>query len=114
MGFKSTLSGDITPFKVGGLIFPSKYLYEDLKGIDTGAKIILSDLNDEKDLQDFFNKIRPIKVIETYPEAREEMDGLFPNITGFLCYEFYGTSNFREKCYKFADKFFSKFEYIEL
>ena len=84
MGFKSTLTGDITPFKVGGLIFPSKYRYEDMKGIDTGAKIILSDLNDEKDLQDFFNKIRVIKVIETYPEAREEMDGLFPNITGFL------------------------------
>ena len=114
MGFKSTLPGDITPFKVGGLIFPSKYCYEDLKGIDTGAKIILSDLNDEKDLQDFFNKIRPIKVIETYPEAREEIDGLFPNITGFLCYEIYGTSNIREKCYKFADKFFSKLKYIEI
>ena len=110
MGFKSTLPGDITPFKVGGLIFPSKYCYEDLKRIDVDAKIILSDLNDEKDLQDFFNKIGPIKVIETYPEAIEEMDGLFPNITGFLCYEFYGTSNFREKCYKFADKFFSKFK----
>ena len=114
MGFKSILPGVITPFKVGGLIFPSKHCYEDFKGIDTGAKNILSDFNDEKDLQDFFNKIRPIKVIETYPEAREEMDGLFPNITGFLCYEFYGTSNFREKCYKFADKFFSKFEYIEI
>ena len=114
MGFKSTLPGDITPFKVGGLIFPSKYLYEDLKRIDVDAKNILSDLNDEKDLQDFFNKISLIKVIETYPEAIEEMDGLFPNITGFLCYEFYGTSNFREKCYKFADKFFSKFEYVEI
>ena len=114
MGFKSTLTGDITPFKVGGLIFTSKYRYEDMKGIDTGAKIIISDFNDEKDLQDFFNKIRPIKVIETYPEAREEMDGLFPNITGFLCYEFYGTSNYLEKCYKFAVKFFSKFKYIEL
>ena len=114
MGFKSTLPGDITPFKVGGLIFPSKYLYEDLKRIDVDVKNILSDLNDEKDLQDFFNKISPIKVIETYPEAIEEMDVLFPNITGFLCYEFYGTSNSREKCYKFADKFFSKFEYVEI
>ena len=114
MGFKSTLPGDITPYKVGGLIFPSKHRYEDLKGIDSGVEIILSDYNDEKDLQYFFNKIRPIKVIETYPEAREEMDGLFPNITGFLCYEFYGTSNSLEKRYKFADKFFSKFKYIEL
>ena len=110
MGFKSILPGDITPYKVGGLIFPSKYRYEDLKGIDSVAEIILSDFNDEKD---FFNKIRPIKVIETYPEAREEIDGLFPNITGFLCYEFYGTSNSLEKRYKFAVKFFSKFKYIE-
>ena len=54
MGFKSTLPGDITPYKVGGLIFPSKYRYEDLKGIDSGVEIILSDFNDEKDLQDFF------------------------------------------------------------
>ena len=114
MGFKSTLPSDITPFKVGGLIFPSKYRYEDLKRIDVDAKNIILDFNDEKDIQDFVNKISPIKVIETYPEAREEMDGLFPNITGFLCYEFYGTSNFLEKCYKFADKFFSKFKYIEL
>ena len=114
MGFKSTLSGNITPYKVGGLIFPSKYRYEDLKGIDSGVEIILSDFNDEKDLQDFFNKISPIKVIETYPEAREEMDGLFPNITRFLCYEFYATSNSLEKRYKFAVKLFSKFDYIEL
>ena len=114
MGFKSTLSGDITPFKVGGLIFPSKYPYEDLKRIDDDAENIISDFNDEKDIQDFVNKINPIKVIETYPEAREEMDGLFSNITGFLCYEFYGTSNYLKKCYKFADKFFSKCEYVEL
>ena len=113
MGFKSTLPGDITPFKVGGLIFPSKYRYEDLKRIDVDAENIISDFNDEKDIQDFVNKINPIKVIETYPEAREEMDGLFFNITGFLCYEFYGTSNYLEKRYKFAVKFFSKFKYIE-
>ena len=114
MGYKSTLPGAITPYKVGGLIFPSKHLYEDLKGKDVDAENIISDFNDEKDIQDFVNKINPIKVIETYPEAREEMDGLFPNITGFLCYEFYGISNSLEKRYKFADKFFSKFEYIEL
>ena len=114
MGFKSTLPGDITSFKVGGLIFSSKYCYEDMKGIDVDAENIISDFNDEKDIQDFFNQIRPIKVIETYPKAIEEMDGLFPNITGFLGYEFYGTSNFREKCYKFADRFFSKFRFIDL
>ena len=114
MGYKSTLPGVITPYKVGGLIFSSKHFYEDLKGIDVDAENIILDFNDEKDIQYFVNQISPIKVIETYPEAREEMDGLFPNITGFLCYEFYGTSNSLKKRYKFADKFFSKFEYIEL
>ena len=112
MGFKKTLPGDITPYKVGGLIFPSKYRYEDLKGIDSGVDIILSDINEE-DLQEFFDKIRPIEVIETYPEAREEMDGLFRNITQLLSYEFYGRSNLLKKSYKFAYMFFSKFNYRE-
>ena len=111
MGFKSATQRRNTSYKVGGLIFSSKDRYEDLKGIDSGVEIILSDINDEEELQEFFNNISPIEVIETYPEAREEMDGLFPNITRFLCYEFYGTSNKLKKCYKFADMFFSKFNY---
>ena len=113
MEFKSTLPGDITPYKVGGLIFPSKSRFEEFEEIDRGCKKIILDFNYEKYLQDFFNKIRPIKVIESYPYAREELDGLFPNILGLLTYELYGTRNTREKCKKFSDKFFSKFEYIE-
>ena len=85
MGYKTATQIRNTPYKVGGIIFPSKYRYEDLKGIDTGVDIILSHLgDDEEDLQEFFDKIKPIEVIERYPEAREEMDGLFPNIT--KCY----------------------------
>ena len=114
MGIKKTLPGDITPYKVGGLVFQSKYRYQDLKGIDSGAKVIVSDYNEEKYFQDFLNKSSMIKVIETYPEAREEIEGLFPNLTGFLCYEHFGTNSYRERCYKFAKKFFSKFEYIEI
>ena len=114
MGFETLSQRMNKPYKVGGLIFPSKYLYEDLKGIDSDVDIILSDLcNDEEDLQEFFNKIRPIEVIETYPEAREEMDGLFRNITQLLSYEFYLRSNFLKKSYKFAYMFFSKFNYRE-
>ena len=114
MGFKTTTQIRNTPYKVGGLIFPSKDRYEDLKGIDTGVDIILSYLgDDEEDLQVFFDKIKPIEVIETYPEAREEMDGLFRNITQLLCYEFYGRSNILKKSYKFASMFFSKFYYSE-
>ena len=113
MGFETLSQGMNKPYKVGGLIFPSKYCYEDFKGIDSGVDIILSDINDEEDLQEFFNKIRPIEVIETYPEAREEMDGLFRNITQLLSYEFYGRSNLLKKSYKFAYMFFSKFNYRE-
>ena len=103
-----------SPYKVGGLIFPSKDRYIDLKGIDIGVDIILSDLGDDKeDLQEFFDKIRPIEVIKTYPEASEEMDCLFPNITQLLSYEFYGRSNKLKKSYKFAYMFFSKFSYRE-
>ena len=36
MGFKSSQSKN-TQYKVGGLIFPSKERYEDLKGIDIGV-----------------------------------------------------------------------------
>ena len=114
MGFKSATQIRNTPYKVGGIIFPSRNRYEDLKGIDTGVDIILSHLgDDEEDLEVFFDKIRPIEVIEKYPEAREEMDGLFPNITKMLCYEFYGTSNKLKKNYKFAHMLFSKFNYRE-
>ena len=114
MGFKSATQIRNTPYKVGGIVFPSKYRYEDLKGIDTGVDIILSYLgDDEEDLQVFFDKIKPIEVIETYPEAREEMDGLFRNITQLLSYEFYGRSNLLKKSYKFASMFFSKFNYSE-
>ena len=111
MDFKSLAQRNNTPYKVGGLIFPSKYRYEDLKGIDSGVDIILSDLNNDKEeLQEFFDKIRLIEVIETYLDAREEMDGLFSNITRLLCYE--GNERFYFD-YKFAYMFFSKFNYRE-
>ena len=114
MGFKSTTQIRTSPYKVGGLIFPSKDRYDDLKGINSGVEVIISHLGDDgEDLQEFFDKIRPIEVIETYPDAREEMDGLFPNITQLLCYEFYGRSNILKKSYKFANMFFSKFNYSE-
>ena len=113
MGFKSATQIRNTPYKVGGFIFPSKDRYEELKGLDIGVDNILSGLDDDEDLQEFFDQIRPIEVIETYPDAREEMDGLFPNITKMLCYEFYGTSNKLKKVYKFAYMFFSKFSYRE-
>ena len=110
MGFKSLSQRNDIQYKVDGLIFPSKERYVDLKGIDIGADIILSDLNNEEKLQTFFDRINPIEVIETYPDASEEMGGLFPNITQLLFLE--GHERF-ELEYKFACMFFSKFNYRE-
>ena len=82
MRVKSATQRNITPYKVGGLIFPSQDRYVDLKGIDSDVDIILSDLdNDPGEILAFLDKIKPIEVIETYPGARKEMDGLFPNLT---------------------------------
>ena len=107
MGFKSLSQRNNTQYKVDGLIFPSKERYQDLKGIDIGVDIILSDFDNKEELQAFFDKIKPIEVIETYPDASEETDGLFPNITQLLCLE--GNERFYLD-YKFACMFFSKKE----
>ena len=109
MGIKSSQRNNIV-YKVGGLIFPSKDRYVDFKGIDSGADIIISDFRNEDNIIEFFNGIKPIKVIETYPDAREEMDDLFLNITRYLSYE--GNEMLYSK-YKFAIMFFKKFKYIE-
>ena len=110
MGFKSLAQSKNTQYKVDGLIFPSKECYENLKGIDAVGSIILLDLCNEEKLKAFFDKIKPIEVIETYPDAREETDGLFRNITHLLCLE--GNERFHLD-YKFACMFFSKFKYRE-
>ena len=50
MGFKSLSQRNNTQYKVGGLIFPSKERYEDLKGMDIAAGIILLDFYNEEKL----------------------------------------------------------------
>ena len=109
MGIKSSQRNN-TLYKVGGLIFPSKDRYVDFKGIDSGADIFILDLHNEDNIIDFFNRIKPIKVIGTYPNAREEMDGLFSNITRYLSYE---ANEILHLQYLFAIMFFSKFKYRE-
>ena len=75
MGFKTLSQRNNTQYKVGGLIFPSEERYRDLKTIDADVDNILSDLKyEEEKLQAYFDKIEPIEVIETYPDAREEID----------------------------------------
>ena len=109
IGIKSSQRNN-TLYKVGGVIFPNKDRYVDFKGMDDGADIFISDLRNEDNIIAFFNRIKPIEVIETYPEAREEMYGLFSNITRYLCYEAIEILHLQ---YNFAIMFFSKFKYRE-
>ena len=109
MGIKSSQRNK-TIYKVGGLIFPSKDRYIDFKGIDSGADIIISDFRNEDDIIEFFNGIKPIKVIGTHPDGVEELHGLFSNITNYLTYE---GNEILYLQYKFACMFFSKFKYTE-
>ena len=54
----------------------------------------------------YFDNIPKIKVIETYPDACEELDGLFRNATGCLMYEDEETSDYHIKFYKAVQKVF--------
>ena len=109
MKIKTLSQGSNTPYKVGGLIFPSKDRYVDLKGIDSGVDIIL-DYTDIDEVCSFLDKIKPVEVIETYPGARKEIDGLFQNLTRLN--NLGGDEIFYLK-YLFAKIFLKKFKYRE-
>ena len=115
MGFKSTnkqtsQSNNSNQFQVGGLIFDCKddyYLFinidinilETIKIINYGCIV----------MEEYFNKIKNINVTESYPDAREEMYGIFENATTLLQYE-----NTRyHNDYKVGCNFFSKINIIE-
>ena len=93
MGFKSKIIetsqiNNCNRFKVGGLIFDSEEDYLILKNIDSNSNQIVKSVEDGSiDLKDVFKNVKTINVEESYYDAREEMDGLFKNATGLLCYE---------------------------
>ena len=115
MGFKSTnkqtsQSNNCNTFKVGGLLFDSKEDYLLFKNIDKNINDTVKSVKDGSiDLKDVFNNVKTISVKECYYEAREELDGLFENATGLLCYE--GTTLVTE--YKVGCCFFDKINVIE-
>ena len=115
MGFKSTnkqtsQSNNCNTFKVGGLLFDSEEDYLILKNIDKNINHIVHLVNNGSlDLEDVFKHIKTISVKECYDEASEELDGLFENATGLLCYE--GTRFVIE--YKVGCCFFDKFNIIK-
>ena len=115
MGFKTkskktTQSNICNPFKLGGLIFDSEDDYLLLKNIDKNIMQIVKSVEDNSiDLKDVFNNIKKINVKESYYDAGEEMDGLFKNATGLLCYE---DTRF-DSYYKVGCCFFNKINIIE-
>ena len=115
MGFKSksiekSQTNNCNPFKVGGLIFDSEEDYLILKNIDSNINQIVKSVEDGSiDLKDVFNNVKTINVEESYDDAREEMDGLFENATGLLCYE--GTRFYNN--YKVGCCFFNKINIIK-
>ena len=115
MGFKSksiekSQLNNCNRFKVGGLIFDSEEDYLILKNIDSNINQIVKSVEDGSiDLKDVFNNVKTINVEESYYDAREEMDGLFENATGLLCYE--GTRFYNN--YKVGCCFFNKIHILK-
>ena len=112
MGFKCKQNNS---FKFGGLIFDSEEDYKSLKRVDNNILNIVKIVkNSSEDLENIFKNIKPINVTETYPDAYDEIDGIYPNATSLLIYEDY--SGVCEE-YKVAIKFFKKINvkhYIDL
>ena len=108
MGFTSqnkqsnnTTYSNNTSFKIGGLIFESVDDYLIFKNLEKNINITIDLVkNGLININDIYNNITPINVKEEYPEASEELDGLFIYVTELLCYNDEGT--------KVAKRFFSK------
>ena len=102
MGFKRKQNNS---FKLGGLIFDSEEDYKSLKRVDNNIFNILKLVkNSSEDLENIFNNIKPINITETYPDAYDEIDGIYSNTTSLLIYEeIPGSIEFKVAC-----KFFLK------
>ena len=115
MGFKpvsieTTQLNTNNIYQVGGLIFYSEEDYLIFKNIDSNiSQTIKLVKNGSIDLEEVFNNIKKIRVIEFNYNAREELYGLFKNATGLLRYE--GTRFVTE--YKVGCCFFDKIIIIE-
>ena len=84
MGFKIKQKG----FQIGGLIFDSEEDFISLKRVDANIfNIVELVKKSSADLENIFNNIKPINVTETYPDAYDEIDGVYENATRLLIYE---------------------------
>ena len=112
MGFKSknNQSNICKRFRVGGLTFDSEEDYLNFKRLDEKIKQVVQSVKDGSiDLKDYFDNIKSINIEENYPDAREELDGLFKNATDLIIYKdiIFDTENKVGRC------FFNKINVVE-
>ena len=97
-------------FQIGNLLFESKDDYLFYKSIDDHIKETAKLVEKEKiNTKEFFDRIEDITVTECCYDAREELDGLFPNAIDLLKYE---KTRFNPS-YKLAKYFFRKIKVYE-
>ena len=112
MGFKSKNSSlnICKGCEVGGLTFDSQDDYIYFKSLDEKINQVVQLVKDGSiDLESYFDNIKSINVKENYPDAREELDGLFENATELLIYE----DGLFETDYKVGSCFFRKINVID-
>ena len=100
MGFKRKQNNF---FKLDGLIFDSEEDYKSLRRVDDNFFNIIKKSSD--DIENIFKNIKSINVTETYPDAYDNIYGIYPNATTFLPYE-EDPGGCEE--YKISVKFFAK------
>ena len=72
------------PYTKHGLVFESEVAYKKLKAIDKSAKKIIGLFAlGIMDMKAFFSNYDKVKVKESYDEAYENIEIIFPNITEF-------------------------------
>lgn len=73
-------------YKIGGLTFPSLSHFQFFKDIDKDIRNIVKNLS-LREIQELFNTVPAMHIIEEYPDTLEETDCLFPNATQLLIFE---------------------------
>lgn len=88
MGFKTESNAMNMPskFTTKGLIFSSRSGYDSLKNVDANAQHLVDAIKAGSiDMKEFFGRFDKTKVKETYANAAENLEFLFPNITRLIC-----------------------------
>ena len=87
MGFitKSTAMNTPSKHEVDGLIFFNKSTFYTLKNIDMNARKLIQAIKaGSLDMKEFFGRFDKVKVVETYPDAIENLQDIFGNITELI------------------------------